>query len=284
MRENKSGVFCKFVHKSIKIIEDMYEQELNTYYRHLDELRASNPLGGFVVIKGEEILDVWLNDLDALKEGLKAYGDVPFMIKNLDDKPIEVEKETTQKGYSQLSDEATGIISIEILNYCHAQLQKRMEDYHSQANSTTDKAYKQIAVYISILSILTSFIFYHQTFDIYTLSTSILALSTLFAIIIMMIIIMPRLYYPLGKTLDELQPNEYAKCFKDINEDEQYKWFLSNEICSLEVIIKKQGEYNNRRTRLFKTALVIMLAGIIIAAFTFLTAHLVSASSFQVQV
>lgn len=95
--KEKRSFFCIFVRKSI-YNKAMYEQELNTYYRHLDELREANPLGGFVVIKGEEILDVWLNDLDALKEGLKAYGDVPFMIKNLDDKPIELRMlaETTE--------------------------------------------------------------------------------------------------------------------------------------------------------------------------------------------
>lgn len=68
----------------------MFETELSTYYRNLHRLREENPLGGFVVIKGEIILDVWLNDLDALKEGYKAFGDTTFMIKDINEKPIHI--------------------------------------------------------------------------------------------------------------------------------------------------------------------------------------------------
>lgn len=67
----------------------MFEKELETYYKNLDRLRREHPLGGFVVIRGDEILDVWLNDFDALKEGFKAWGDdARFMIKELYEKPI----------------------------------------------------------------------------------------------------------------------------------------------------------------------------------------------------
>lgn len=69
----------------------MFEKELETYYKNLDRLRREHPLGGFVVIRGDEILDVWLNDFDALKEGLKAWGDnARFMIKELYEKPIRI--------------------------------------------------------------------------------------------------------------------------------------------------------------------------------------------------
>jgi len=52
----------------------MYEQELKTYYHNLEWLRKTNPLGGYVAIRGTEILDVWHHPLDAEKEGLKAWG------------------------------------------------------------------------------------------------------------------------------------------------------------------------------------------------------------------
>lgn len=68
----------------------MFEVELATYYKNLQRLREEYPLGGFVVIKGETILDVWLNDLDALKEGYKAFGEERFMIKGINDKPIDI--------------------------------------------------------------------------------------------------------------------------------------------------------------------------------------------------
>ena len=68
----------------------MFEKELDTYYRQLDRLREEHPLGGYVVILGDTILDVWLNDLDALKEGCRTFGKQRFMIKALHEQPIDV--------------------------------------------------------------------------------------------------------------------------------------------------------------------------------------------------
>lgn len=68
----------------------MFERELKTYYKNLERLREENPLGGYVVIKGDNILDVWYHELDALKEGYKAYGDEEFMIKAINGKPIDI--------------------------------------------------------------------------------------------------------------------------------------------------------------------------------------------------
>lgn len=80
--------FCKETSQKLCV---MFEKELETYYKNLDRLRREHPLGGFVVIKGDTILDVWLNDFDALKEGLKAFGDdARFMIKELHEKPIRI--------------------------------------------------------------------------------------------------------------------------------------------------------------------------------------------------
>ena len=68
----------------------MFEIELATYHKNLERLREENPLGGYVVIKEDEILDVWINDLDALKEGVKAFGRIQFMIKDINEKPINI--------------------------------------------------------------------------------------------------------------------------------------------------------------------------------------------------
>ncbi|TRX44990.1 hypothetical protein FNW54_10365 [Bacteroides sp. HF-5092] len=68
----------------------MFEIELATYHKNLERLREENPLGGYVVIKENEILDVWINDLDALKEGVKAFGRIQFMIKDINEKPINI--------------------------------------------------------------------------------------------------------------------------------------------------------------------------------------------------
>ena len=67
----------------------MFEKELIKFREIQDHLKGENLNGGFVVIKGDEVLGVWNDRLDALKEGLAKYGNIPFLVKdireNLDD-------------------------------------------------------------------------------------------------------------------------------------------------------------------------------------------------------
>ncbi len=67
----------------------MFEKELQKFKEIQEHLKNEYPNGGYVVIKGDEVLGVWFNRLDALKEGLAKYGNVPFLVKeireNLDD-------------------------------------------------------------------------------------------------------------------------------------------------------------------------------------------------------
>jgi hypothetical protein len=63
----------------------MFENELKTFKKNLAELREQNPLGGFVVIKDSDILGVWVSRQDALTEGFKKYGNVPYLIKNINE-------------------------------------------------------------------------------------------------------------------------------------------------------------------------------------------------------
>ena len=61
----------------------MFEKELAIYNQQKTALLASNSTGGFVVIKGDEILGVWQSRIDALKAGIEKYGNVAFLIKNI---------------------------------------------------------------------------------------------------------------------------------------------------------------------------------------------------------
>ena len=61
----------------------MFEKELIIYNQQKTALLASNPTGGFVVIKGDEVLGVWQTRIDALKAGIEKYGNVVFLIKNI---------------------------------------------------------------------------------------------------------------------------------------------------------------------------------------------------------
>ena len=61
------------------------ENELKHFHKVQNDLISNNPDGGFVVIKGQTILGVWLNRMDALKEGVESYGNVSFLVKNIND-------------------------------------------------------------------------------------------------------------------------------------------------------------------------------------------------------
>ena len=63
----------------------MLEKELAYFKKNQDELRSKNPSGGFAVIRGEELLGIWLNRTDAIKTGVQKWGAVPFLVKDIND-------------------------------------------------------------------------------------------------------------------------------------------------------------------------------------------------------
>ena len=58
------------------------EKEYRVFKDHRDELLARGE-GKFVLIKGETVVDVFASYEDALKEGLRHFGDVPFLIQEI---------------------------------------------------------------------------------------------------------------------------------------------------------------------------------------------------------
>lgn len=63
----------------------MLEKELEIFAKEKAKLKEENSSGGYVVIKEDEILGVWNDREDALKAGLEKYGDVPFLVKNIEE-------------------------------------------------------------------------------------------------------------------------------------------------------------------------------------------------------
>jgi hypothetical protein len=57
------------------------EKELETYKKHLPDLKAHE--GKFVLIQGEIVVDTYSSYDDALKEGYKRFGTVPFLVKQI---------------------------------------------------------------------------------------------------------------------------------------------------------------------------------------------------------
>lgn len=63
-------------------VSNHLKQELAKYDQVRGTLQAIHAKG-FVVIKGDDVLGVWETRGDALKEGIEAYGNVPFLVKDL---------------------------------------------------------------------------------------------------------------------------------------------------------------------------------------------------------
>ena len=57
-------------------------EEYQTYKSHKDELLVKAE-GKFVLIKDHEVVDAFSSYDDALKDGLKRFGNVPFLIKQV---------------------------------------------------------------------------------------------------------------------------------------------------------------------------------------------------------
>jgi hypothetical protein len=59
------------------------ERELETYRNKLPELKGENE-GRFVLIKGDEVIDVFSSYDDALKAGYTKLGLEPFLVKKIE--------------------------------------------------------------------------------------------------------------------------------------------------------------------------------------------------------
>jgi hypothetical protein len=64
----------------------MLEKELKIYEENKARLREENPSGGYVIIKDERIFGVWNDRQDALNAGIKEFGNVPFLVKEIGEK------------------------------------------------------------------------------------------------------------------------------------------------------------------------------------------------------
>lgn len=171
----------------------------------------------------------------------------------------------------QITDEAMAALSMDALKLYYDTAQKRMSDYHQQARETTERAYKVISIYITILTLLSAYLY--KNWNVSWSSFAVLALlaGACSATICMLKLIFPRNYMPLGRRLSDLKPNEYAASFGNGTKNEmQMRCILRDEINMLEYAIQWQGERNRRRARLFACSLIAIVAGILVSALLFL--------------
>jgi hypothetical protein len=66
-------------------------RELAAYEQHRDELLRSSA-GKFVLVKGDDIVDVLETQRDAIHVGYQKFGNVPFLVKRVTavDAPVEL--------------------------------------------------------------------------------------------------------------------------------------------------------------------------------------------------
>lgn len=65
------------------IVEQLRE-ELETYAAHKAELLGT-AAGRYVLIRGSELAGTWETEQDAIAEGYRRYGNVPFFVKQIVD-------------------------------------------------------------------------------------------------------------------------------------------------------------------------------------------------------
>ena len=61
---------------------NLLNQEFQTFEKHKSDLLSDN-VGRFVLIKGDQIIDIFDTQLDAVRQGYKRFGNVPFLAKKI---------------------------------------------------------------------------------------------------------------------------------------------------------------------------------------------------------
>jgi hypothetical protein len=61
---------------------DQLRREVETYQENREQL-LGNALGKFVLIHGDEIVATYDTELDAINDGYRRFGNVPFFVKRV---------------------------------------------------------------------------------------------------------------------------------------------------------------------------------------------------------
>lgn len=62
--------------------EDVLDIELETYERNRDQLLESAE-NRFVLIKGDAVIDTFESQMDAIREGVRRFGNHPYLVKQI---------------------------------------------------------------------------------------------------------------------------------------------------------------------------------------------------------
>ncbi len=160
-----------------------------------------------------------------------------------------------------------------VLQLYYESAQKRMADYHQQANDTTNRAYQLISVYMGVLTLLCGYIFINFGLSATVVSIVILAAGIAIGLVYLLRIILPRLYMPLGRSPVEMKSAEYVAYFgqhAEFNDEQRLKIIIKDELNVLQQSIVWQAEKNNRRTKMFASSLWSAIIGIVLSTISVL--------------
>ena len=73
------------------------KKELAIFKNLREEFLTENPHGGYVVIKDGEVLGIFPTRTEALHEGFRAYGNVLFLVRNINEETKVVNFALTEK-------------------------------------------------------------------------------------------------------------------------------------------------------------------------------------------
>lgn len=66
----------------VVLVSEHLATEFATYEKHRDELVGSS-FDKYVLIHGEEVVGVYQAESDAINEGYRRFGNVPFLVKHV---------------------------------------------------------------------------------------------------------------------------------------------------------------------------------------------------------
>lgn len=173
------------------------------------------------------------------------------------------------KGYqitSNLED-----IPFEVLKLYYESAQKRMADYHQEAINTTDRSYKLLGVYLSVITLMYGYLYTKWDEVEHLTALLFIAVGFTVATVFILLVISPRYYMPLGRSPKEMKLDVYIQYLKQekYSDEDKLKYILRDELKVLQDAIEEQYKKNGRRTFLFACSLLSAVTGILSSAFFF---------------
>lgn len=67
-----------------KFMAELLKEELETYWKNKKKL-VDESNGRYVLIKGTSIIGIYESEKDALQDGITRFGNVPFLVKKIEE-------------------------------------------------------------------------------------------------------------------------------------------------------------------------------------------------------